>query len=1103
MKQARELKMIPQGRELATLAIALLFVLLIAIVSYSNWVGFQRTNEQLDITRRIVRSTATLLSDLKDAETGQRGFLLTGREEYLEPYQAAVSRIPQNFAELTNATVTRPDQSQRVEAIKSMVGKKLDELQKTIDLRRSKGADAALPLVMSGEGKAFMDQIRQMCFKIETVAEDRFAQQSAEMKRRDNLIGIVIVFSVVTLFALLVLATATIHKGTERRQQLIKDLGLSEEAARLASVWFQTTLSSIGDAVIATDTKGRVTLLNQVAQSLTGWTQEHAEGLPLNQVFVIRNEETGHIVENPVDKVLREGSVASLANHTKIIAKDGRETPIDDSAAPIRDAEGKITGVVLVFRDITGRKKAELKLKQAEQRFRTAVSAVSDIVWTNNANGEMKGEQPGWAAFTGQSLEEYQGYGWSRAVHPRDAQPTINEWNRAVAERRPFKFEHKVRRHDGVWRVCSICAIPLIDVAGEIHEWVGVHTDITDRKHAEEALRNSQGQLQTLFDAAPVGMYVVDAGMRIRFINPTGQSVFGPIHDLAGRSLIEVLRILWSETAVDDAMDHYRHTLETGLPYHVPEFSDVRLDRKERKYYDWQIHRINLPGGQQGIVTYLVDISPQMLAHQAVIQSEERFRALVEAGSQAIYRMSPDWTEMRQLHVRDFLANTEYPSRTWLCEYIHPEDHQYVTAVIKEAVRTQGIFQLEHRVRLADGTWGWTYSRAVPLFDRPGGDIVEWFGAATDITGRKRSEEKLLEAEERFRNLADNIPQLAWIADPGTDGKIYWFSQNWFRYTGTTLEEMQGSGWHKVHHPYYAGQVIRKLEQHVKEGMDWEDTFPLRGKDGGYRWFLSRMNCIRDESGKVIRIFGTNTDITNQREVEDQLRRANQDLESFAYSASHDLQEPLRMITSYSQLLVSSYKGQLDDEAEICVGFITDGTRRMRELLADLLAYTAVDKTMDDSEIVDLNLVFEEVIKSMKVAIEESGALISCDPLPAVGGHRAHFVQLFQNLISNGIKYRSERPCRIHVSVEEQDDIRRFSVTDNGIGIAPQYHEKIFGVFKRLHGKEIPGTGIGLALCQRVVERFKGRIWVESEPDKGTTFFFTLSFGNGARQSSA
>ena len=230
-----------------------------------------------------------------------------------------------------------------------MVGKKLDELQKTIDLRRSKGADAALPLVMSGEGKAFMDQIRQMCFKIETVAEDRFAQQSAEMKRRDNLIGIVIVFSVVTLFALLVLATATIHKGTERRQQLIKDLGLSEEAARLASVWFQTTLSSIGDAVIATDTKGRVTLLNQVAQSLTGWTQEHAEGLPLNQVFVIRNEETGHIVENPVDKVLREGSVAGLANHTKIIAKDGRETPIDDSAAPIRDAEGKITGVVLCF----------------------------------------------------------------------------------------------------------------------------------------------------------------------------------------------------------------------------------------------------------------------------------------------------------------------------------------------------------------------------------------------------------------------------------------------------------------------------------------------------------------------------------------------------------------------------------------------------------------------------------------------------------------------------------------------------------------------------------------------------------------------------------
>ena len=493
------------------------------------------------------------------------------------------------------------------------------------------------------------------------------------------------------------------------------------------------------------------------------------------------------------------------------------------------------------------RNQAEAELTQAEQRFRTAVAAVSDILWTNNEKGEMEGEQPGWAAFTGQSPLEYQGYGWARAIHTEDTQPTIDEWNRSVAGRKKFVFEHRVRRHDGVWRLFSIRALPVLDAAGNVEEWVGVHTDITDRRQAEE---------------------------------------------------------------------------------------------------------------------------------------------------------------------------------------------------------------------------------------------------------------RLIEAEERFRNLADNIPQLAWIADAGTNGQVHWFNENWFRYTGTTIEEMRGTGWHKVHHPDDAERVIEKFTRHVQQGLDWEDTFQLRGQDGSYRWFLSRMKCIRDSSGKVVRIFGTNTDISEQREVENQIRRANQDLESFAYSASHDLQEPLRMITSFSQMLVNGLQGQLDSEAAMCVGFITDGTKRMRELLTDLLAYTAVDApTSGDSERVDLNLVFEEVSKIMNVTIQESGTVLTSDPLPVVSGHRAHFVQLFQNLVSNAIKYRSQQPPRIRVSAERRNGVWRVAVADNGMGIATEHHERIFGVFKRLHGKQIPGTGIGLAICQRVVERYKGRLWVESQPDKGATFYFTLQAGESQKTS--
>lgn len=257
---------------------------------------------------------------------------------------------------------------------------------------------------------------------------------------------------------------------------------------------------------------------------------------------------------------------------------------------------------------------------------------------------------------------------------------------------------------------------------------------------------------------------------------------------------------------------------------------------------------------------------------------------------------------------------------------------------------------------------------------------------------------------------------------------------------------------------------------------------------------FSRAHPITNAEGKIVRWFGTNTDITEQLATETELRRANDDLSQFAFAASHDLQEPLRMITSYSQLLVKGYRGQLENEASICVGFITEGTKRMRVLLADLLAYTQLTgDAREPVESVNLNQVFDKVIENCKPAIEESKAIVTSENLPIIRGHEPHFLQLFQNLVSNAIKYRGESAPRVHISAASQDGAWRFAVADNGLGIDPEYHQKIFGVFKRLHGKTIPGTGIGLAICQRVVQRYGGRIWVESHVNQGATFYFILS----------
>lgn len=223
------------------------------------------------------------------------------------------------------------------------------------------------------------------------------------------------------------------------------------------------------------------------------------------------------------------------------------------------------------------------------------------------------------------------------------------------------------------------------------------------------------------------------------------------------------------------------------------------------------------------------------------------------------------------------------------------------------------------------------------------------------------------------------------------------------------------------------------------------------------------------------------------------LARSNEDLSRFAYIAAHDLQEPLRMIAVYSQLLISRYPPEMTSDASMFVDQIVGGTKRMGELLTDLLAYMQVGAdTESPTQPVDLNEVLTKVRKNLQVAINETGASIECDPLPTVKVYEAHLSTLLQNLLSNAIKYRAERPVRVSISVRELGDSLQFAVADNGMGIAPEYHGVIFAAFKRLHGKSIPGTGIGLAICERVVERYGGRIWVESAEGFGSTFYFTL-----------
>ena len=722
-------------------ATCLTFLLSIGVVD-RNTHRLDETNQAVAHTYQTIGALDALLSTLKDAETGQRGYTITADSSFLQPYTDATTKVWKDFDAVKALTADNSTQQRRLEKLRPLVAQKLMVMDSIVRLS-DVDADAAVRFIRTGRGRMAMEAVRASVTTMEDEERHLMATRSARSSKVVRQSVLVTLLAAALSIGMVVLLYRFVRRN-ERMQQRAADT-IAAQRERL-----QITLTSIGDGVISTDADGNVTYLNQVAQSLTGWTNEEATGLPLTTIFNIINESTRLPVENPVMRALRDGRIVGLANHTILLARDGVERPIDDSAAPIRATDGTITGCVLIFRDISARYTAERRDREAQHEMSATLESISDAFMRIDGDWKMRYLNAEAERLFRLPVSDTIGESfWELFPEMRDSMLEKN-FRRCADSRSPLDFEHHSTRWD---RRFAIRCYPSRNGGLSVHM-----RDTTDVRRAESliaALSEDSERQRRLFDTALSNtadfIYTFDRDGRYSYVNKAVEHFLGrPASDVVGRNSHDLI----DDVALADKLTRQiAEVIETGTTLRDTTPYDGKF-ATAREYEYIFVPIFNAAGEVEAVAGSTRDITDRQQVERRLRESEADLDfALASADlGQWSFNLRDGSSRRTARHDEIFGYDSvlEWTYETFLA-HVHPGERDAVDRAFQHAVATEGIWDIECTIRRADGVERqiWKTARIKRGSD---GRLEKMLGIVGDVTEQRQVERERTRAELALRD---------------------------------------------------------------------------------------------------------------------------------------------------------------------------------------------------------------------------------------------------------------------------------------------------------------------------------------------------------------